>query len=84
MTLEGVADAFGMTHQNVGRIERGKVPYTPEFLETAARLYRCSKGDLLDHDPKDQRVRTLDMLQQLPPDQLMMLQAQIKGLVGAA
>jgi transcriptional regulator with XRE-family HTH domain len=81
LTLEGVQEAFGMTHQNVGRIERGEVPYSPDFLDVASRLYRCTKADLLENDPNDPAVQTLDMLRQLTPEQLKMLQAQIRGLL---
>jgi transcriptional regulator with XRE-family HTH domain len=75
LTLVGVQDAFGMTHQNIGRIETGKVPYSREFLEIAAKLYRCTKADLLEHDPNEPAVRVLDMLRQLSPEQLKMLLA---------
>lgn len=84
LTLEGVAPEFQMTHQNLGRIERGELPYNPFVMETAARLYQCELADLLGSNPYDQAVKTVDMMRQLSPEQLAMLQAQIRGLLGAA
>lgn len=48
---EKAAARFGIDRTTLGRIERGEVPYNPPLLKAAARLYGCTRGDLLDRDP---------------------------------
>jgi len=50
-TLEGVAERIGMSHQNLGKIERGKVPYTETLIELLAEIYRTDRGSLIMRDP---------------------------------
>ena len=50
-TLEQVAERIGMTHQNLGKIERGKVPYNETLLDILADIYRTDKGSLIMRDP---------------------------------
>lgn len=50
-TLEGVAERVGMTHQNLGKIERGKVPYNETLLGILAEIYRTDRGSLIMRDP---------------------------------
>lgn len=50
-TLEHVAERVGMTHQNLGKIERGKVPYNEVLLDILADIYRTDKGSLIMRDP---------------------------------
>lgn len=50
-TLEHVAERVGMTHQNLGKIERGKVPYNEPLLELLAEIYRTDRGSLIMRDP---------------------------------
>lgn len=52
-TLEQVAEVMHMTHGNLSKIERGKVPYTQDLLEKLAELYMCSVPDLIIRDPSD-------------------------------
>lgn len=52
-TLEQVAEALFMSHGNLSKIERGKVPYTQDLLEKLADLYMCSPPDLIIRDPSD-------------------------------
>lgn len=51
LTLEQAADRAGMTHQNLGKIERGKVPFNETLLEVLATLYRTDKVSLIARDP---------------------------------
>jgi transcriptional regulator with XRE-family HTH domain len=53
LTLESAAEFFHMTGQNLGKIERGQVPYDQPLLERAAELYACEVADLLIRDPSD-------------------------------
>jgi transcriptional regulator with XRE-family HTH domain len=53
LTLERAAEFFHMTGQNLGKIERGQVPYDQTLLERAAELYACVVADLLMRDPSD-------------------------------
>jgi transcriptional regulator with XRE-family HTH domain len=50
-TLERVADHIGMTHQNLGKIERGQVMYNDQLLDALADFYRTDKGSLIMRDP---------------------------------
>lgn len=42
-----------MSHQNLGKVERGKVPYTQTLLELLAEELRCDPKDLIMRDPTD-------------------------------
>lgn len=50
-TLENLAERIGMTHQNLGKIERFKVPYTQHLLEHLAEHLRCEPVDIIIRDP---------------------------------
>lgn len=50
-TLEQAAERVGMTHQNLGKIERGKVPYNEVLLGLLAEVYRTDRGSLIMRDP---------------------------------
>lgn len=50
-TLEQAAERVGMTHQNLGKIERGRVPYNETLLDILADVYRTDKGSLIMRDP---------------------------------
>jgi transcriptional regulator with XRE-family HTH domain len=52
-TLEQVADHLHMTHGNLSKIERGKVPWNEDLLDALADLYGCEPVDLLIRDPSD-------------------------------
>lgn len=51
MTQEQAAEPLNMSPENLGKIERGLVPYDQRLLEAAAELYRCEPADLLTRDP---------------------------------
>jgi transcriptional regulator with XRE-family HTH domain len=51
LTLEQLAERIGMSHQNLGKIERYKVPYNEELLELLADALRCETGDIIMRDP---------------------------------
>lgn len=53
LTLEQLAERIGMTHQNLSKIERGKVAYTQPLLEKLAEEFRCEPADLIVRDPSD-------------------------------
>lgn len=52
LTLEQLADAIGMSHQNLGRIERGLVPLGEEHLTALANALDIDPADLF-RDPED-------------------------------
>jgi transcriptional regulator with XRE-family HTH domain len=52
LTLEQLADAIGMSHQNLGRIERGLVPLGEEHHGRLARALGITPADLF-RDPGD-------------------------------
>jgi transcriptional regulator with XRE-family HTH domain len=52
-TLEQMSERIGMSHQNLGKIERGDVPYSEHLLERLAEEYRCDVADLIIRDPSD-------------------------------
>jgi transcriptional regulator with XRE-family HTH domain len=51
LTLEKLAERIGMTHQNLGKIERFKVPYNQGLLELLAVELGCEPADLIVRDP---------------------------------
>lgn len=50
-TLEHVAERVGMSHQNLGKIERGRVPYNEVLLDILSEIYRTDRGSLIMRDP---------------------------------
>lgn len=46
LTLETLAEAIGMTHQNLGKIERGLVPLGEEYHGPLARAFGIETADL--------------------------------------
>jgi transcriptional regulator with XRE-family HTH domain len=53
LTLATVGAEIGMDGTNLGRIEKGEVPYSQDLLEILAELYSCEVSDLLIRDPTD-------------------------------
>lgn len=51
MTLEQVGPMIPMTHQNLGKIERGATNYTQPVLEALAQIYGTTVADLLVRNP---------------------------------
>lgn len=51
LTLEQLAERIGMSHQNLGKIERGLVPYNQVLLEALSEELRCDPRDLIMRDP---------------------------------
>jgi transcriptional regulator with XRE-family HTH domain len=51
MTLERAGEAVGMSHAQLGRIERGLQPYNQALLEALADLYRTEPASLIIRDP---------------------------------
>lgn len=52
LTLEGLAAAIGMSHQNLGKIERGLVPLGEEHHATLAEALNIRSADLF-RDPSE-------------------------------
>lgn len=50
-TLEQVGEAVGISHAQLGRIERRLQPYNQGLLESLADLYRTDPASLLMRDP---------------------------------
>ena len=60
MTLEAVAEVVGITHQQIGRIERRHQPYSQELVEALAKLYQTTPAFLIEVHPADaDRVRAV-------------------------
>lgn len=73
-TLEQAAERVGMTHQNLGKIERGKVPYNEVLLDILADIYRTDRGSLIMRDPtvRDSFWSIYDQL--APPERQRLVQ----------
>lgn len=52
-TLEDVGEAVGISHAQLGRIERGLQPYNQGLLEALATHYSTDVASLLMRDPSD-------------------------------
>lgn len=67
-TLEQVAAELRISHQQLGRIERGVQPYNQPLLEFLADLYGCDESDLIMRPPGAKR--TIEMVwDKIPEDQ---------------
>ena len=53
MTLEEAGEAIGLSHAQLGRIERGLQPYNQGLLEALADLYGTDVRSLIARDPND-------------------------------
>lgn len=53
MTLEFAGEAVGISHAQLGRIERGLQPYNQALLEKLAYLYKTTEASLIMRDPSD-------------------------------
>ena len=53
LSLAAVGAEIGMDGTNLGRVEKGEVPYSQDLLEMLADLYGCEIVDLLIRDPGD-------------------------------
>ena len=51
MTLEAAGEAVGLSHAQLGRIERRLQPYNQELLEALAELYGTTPASLVMRDP---------------------------------
>ncbi len=61
LTLEGLAERIGMSHQNLGRIERGLVPLQDEWVIAIARALEVEPADLF-RDPASAGPRTVPLV----------------------
>jgi transcriptional regulator with XRE-family HTH domain len=52
-TLEKVGEIVGISHAQLGRIERRLQPYNQGLLEKLADLYRTTPASLVMRDPTD-------------------------------
>lgn len=50
-TLEQAGEVVGMSHAQLGRIERGLQPYNQELLEALADLYKTAPASLIMRNP---------------------------------
>lgn len=53
LSLERASEAVGMSRENLGKIERGQVPYDQDWLERLAVVYDCEPVDLITRNPLD-------------------------------
>lgn len=60
LSLEQASAAVGISHANLGRIERGLVPYNQDLIENLALLYGVDPAELLRIDPE--RVEERDQV----------------------
>jgi transcriptional regulator with XRE-family HTH domain len=79
-TLEVVGAEVGMTGPNLGRVEKGEVPYSQDLLEKLAELYACEIADLLIRDPSDPEG-IWSLWEQAKPDQRRVITSMARGLL---
>jgi transcriptional regulator with XRE-family HTH domain len=51
VTLEKLAERIGMTHQNLGKIERGQVPATDHLFAAVSEALSIDRASLMMRDP---------------------------------
>ena len=78
-TLEQAAEFVGTTHQNLGKIERGLVPYSQALLEKLAEFYNTDPGALIMRDPNGPAT-LLEAVRDLTPTQEVQAAAVIEAL----
>lgn len=81
MTQEQAAEPLSMDASNLGRIERGLVPYDQRLLEAAAELYGCEPADLIMRNPLDAEA-PWSIWEQLKPAQRKQAVRLLKALKG--
>ena len=85
MTQEQAAPLLEVDYTTLGKIERGRVPYSQPLLEAAASLYRCTTGDLLGADPfendraKGRAVDLTEIIRNAPPEVVAELTGYLRG-----
>ncbi len=86
LTQEQAAERIGIDYTTLGRIERGRVPYSQGLLEAAALAYDCEPWDLLNRDPsKEGRVIDLaDLLRGADPEAVSEIIGFARGRIGKA
>lgn len=52
LTQDRIAERIGVSRENYGRIENGKVPYNQDTLEACADALNCTVSDLLEKHPQ--------------------------------
>jgi transcriptional regulator with XRE-family HTH domain len=80
-TLETVGAEVGMTGPNLGRVEKGEVPYSQDLLEQLADMYGCEIADLLVRDPSDPEGMW-SIWERAQPAQRNQIAAVAKALIG--
>lgn len=70
LTQEKVAEAVGVNRAHISKIENGRAAYNQPLLEKLAALYRCTPGDLLDRDPRTGGADLMNMVRNLPANQV--------------
>lgn len=83
LSQEAAAEICGMSRENYGRIENGKVPYQQDMLEKLAERYGVTMSHLISVDPeKEDRPREIyEMLQGVPRDDMERAFAVISALI---
>ena len=76
-TLEQASEFAGITHQTLGKIERGKVPYGQALLERLADYYNTDPGSLIMRPPESSWSIQTDGLR---PEQVDLLQGMAEQL----
>jgi transcriptional regulator with XRE-family HTH domain len=65
-TLVQVAEELHITHQQLGKIERGEQPHNQRLLEFLAEMYGCDETDLISRPPGSTPAEVVDLLDRLP------------------
>lgn len=83
LTQDRVAERMGISRENYGRIESGKVPYNQDTLELCAVALNCSVVDLLERDPNAERLvdKLRDLLETATPAEQSRIMAVAKTLL---
>lgn len=53
ITQEVAAERSGLDRSHISKVENGRRKYDEEFLEAAAKVYRCTPADLIGRHPQD-------------------------------
>lgn len=82
LTLEKLAEQLGMTHQNLGKIERFKVPYNQALLTALSRILGVPDWALIGWHP-DRYPGIFEDYENLPEAERTRVEAVMKALISA-
>lgn len=84
LSQEELAEAVGLTHGSISRLERGKVKrVSPELLQALADALQCKPSDLMAEQPEEEAGlrQARELLERIDPEDLPQAVRALRGFV---